>query len=450
MDNLNCFNPFWRPTKPKSAVEDDLTRAYLVLLRLSPQALSHFLNLVDQKLAPPFSLPANDILAMQLSSIQTQLGSVKQETGTVISVLIRNSGPTINHQVQWSNRQPIYDGLICYDPSLIFIIEAKLDDIGPLSQLDPAISSFSVITQQGIKNNRAPYATTLDVAPNDVKLYQDVIVLEWRDIISGLGSLFSPGNIRNRCSNPLTNQEMTLYEDFFEFVDSHFSYLGPYKNLQVCNHQSVLLGKRCDSILGQVAKNLQLPNQVLSYSRVDGNYITLSKASVERLWFVFLETSDSLRLSVYPGDTVNQAKRLFDQTNLAVIEQLKAKDWLVEPNLHFSFIRQHQVWSVQSSKVPLKVYWDYWIQHKADIKQWGRPDWTRLMNELQKAGLMNSTDIQNFDDKFTKTTRQAANVIPGLSIEYHWALSSASGLDLKGGLVQEVEVKANELLQVLP
>jgi hypothetical protein len=447
MNKLNYFtlSPIGQITK-----ENGLTKAYLALLRLSPQAMNHFLNLVDRKL-PVSRLPPLNQLSAQLSTVLTQVTSIPQSTGTLLSILLRHANTQKPHDIVWSERQPVYDGLICFDPSIILTIETKFRDIGDLTQLNPAISSFhDEETQQIIKSDPNPYNNDLKELPDSVKLYQYPIILEWPEILNGLCDLYLAGSLDNKCSGPLSNIEATLFQDFFDFIQTNFHHygLGPYSNLKICNHIPILVQRRCDSILGEIAKNLPSCQTELAYSKSDGWYISLEKESVKRLRLCYLDDSKSIRLGFYLGDTVNQARNLFGKADLTNVREFN-DPWRAKPNLHFSYSTSHLIWPDECcNRLGLETYLDYWANHQDSIRQWKSNEWPKLMEELQKSGQVNQADLNEFEVKFKK--RRTMNLCPGVALEYHWTLNEASTLDDKNQFIEAVMKKSEKVLKSVP
>jgi hypothetical protein len=125
LERLNCFNPFqskcpWH--------EDQLTRAVIVAVRMVPLALSVFLDLIRDKheiqgsaskLPSMTDLPTNDF------KLYTQKSSVPQSTGRLVSALMTDESWTPENAIRNSDQGARYDGVLCFDPAWIIVIENK-------------------------------------------------------------------------------------------------------------------------------------------------------------------------------------------------------------------------------------------------------------------------------------------------------------------------------------
>ena len=121
MNRLNAFAQF---ESKKETHEDTLTRAFLVVLRLVPQAHERFLSPVAAKRTSPPALPNLSVIDRNSVVFETQTGSFAP-AARLLSILLTDShfGETIS--VAAHPRTPIYDGVISYAQDWVFIIENK-------------------------------------------------------------------------------------------------------------------------------------------------------------------------------------------------------------------------------------------------------------------------------------------------------------------------------------
>jgi hypothetical protein len=128
MDRLNYFNPY---QSKGEWFEDQLTRAFLVVVKMVPLALSGFLDLIREKQTAAKSERPISSFSELLNydfGFYTQRVEVPQTTGRLISVAMTEEGWT--HEapialIEESERNPVYDGVLCFDPEWIVIIENK-------------------------------------------------------------------------------------------------------------------------------------------------------------------------------------------------------------------------------------------------------------------------------------------------------------------------------------
>lgn len=121
MNRLNYFNPY----NSKSADhEDQLTRAYLVLLRISFQAFSSFINYLNRENKNSEKFKLEDIIEDDWS-FETQRSDPDIDSNYLVSVLITDKQIDGKVTVEPSARGARYDGLIAIRKKITFIIENK-------------------------------------------------------------------------------------------------------------------------------------------------------------------------------------------------------------------------------------------------------------------------------------------------------------------------------------
>jgi hypothetical protein len=127
MDRLNYFNPY----QSKDAHnEDQLTRAYLTLLRHSYHAFATFYEycVYNHQLdaaKEEHRIPLFDLLGMGWE-LSTQKGNPLIETEWLLSVLITDTHLKDNYSaLEKSDRNARYDGIITFGNKLTLIIEVK-------------------------------------------------------------------------------------------------------------------------------------------------------------------------------------------------------------------------------------------------------------------------------------------------------------------------------------
>lgn len=400
MNFLNYFEPY---VSKNPWHEDQLTRAFLVTMRFVPLVQAAFLDLVreaqtsakSQHIVPAFSALESEC------SIQTQVGSILQEGGTLVSVLMTDEHWTPQNAIEASERGARYDGLVCYPPGWILVIENK-----PWSnnvwegQLSPNL-----------------------VAGSAVQIDRALAVVSWRTLIERLNSLLERKLIHG--------SECLIVEDFFEFVDQHFSYLNPYGSFSQCKGRRFLLEKRCVAILESIA-----PGKVRR--RQGGDYfIELAAGPATDAYFYpdrdYPETGEnsdwSVAVNIYPGDTIRQARKLFENVRMDEFLGLEESGWIIEPNLHFAFMAKHLCWA-KGTRVSTRDYFDYW-RGEGEIGQIQRDSagFKAYFQQLQEDGMISPSDIAQLERHFTNTTRQSINTCPGFRVSFSWSKSEAERVD---------------------
>src|ERR1022692_3968992 len=331
MNHVNYFAPFESrlPTH-----EDQLTRAFLVVLRLVPMAQAAFLDLVRDKIPQDSERMIPPLSALQKTcEFGTQVGKINQSTGTLISVLITDEHWVASKDVAVSDRGARYDGVMYLGPEWIVSIENKP-------------RSYNV--WEGQLSPNLPIGSEVEVAKTPV-------VLTWDVIISRLDAV--------RRQGLLSWAEGQLVDDFLEFVSENFAFLNPYKSFGACRGDHYLTTKRCWSVLREIAPG------AVKYHRDNAEYVEIPSAGAARKIFLNPEQAEPGRmvLAIYPGDTVAQSQAFFEAADRDTFLGLQGKGWTIQGNLHFSFMATNLVWPATALSVA--DYFDFWDRNRTKIRQ---------------------------------------------------------------------------------
>lgn len=192
-DTLNFFDP----NKDIPAHhENQLTRAFLVVLRMSPWAHQVWLS---------FAAPSRKLCSLPRPSFDTQkwrmFSSVPVVTEPIhgISVLQSADVKEVQGAVQASDRGQVLDGIVRYGDELLIVIETKLD--GP------------VATGQ---------AQNLNLHGAHVSFDGGVQPVNWRELLAAWSELIE--------SDVVTIAERTIISDFLDFVDQYFPATGTFRD----------------------------------------------------------------------------------------------------------------------------------------------------------------------------------------------------------------------------
>jgi len=400
-DTLNIFDP----NKDIPAHhENQLTRAFLIVLRISPAAHQVWLSLAAPhrrlyQLPRPWSF---DTQRWQM------FDSPREVTEPIdgVSVLLAADVQPVHGSVQTTDRGQVLDGIVRYGDELLIVIETKLD--GP------------VATRQ---------ARDLNVHGAQVRFDDGVQTVSWRDLLAAWYDLIESG--------VAVGAEGAIVVDFLDFVERHFPRLGPFATLGRCKNHSFRVKRRLSAVLdeigGGVTKDwLELP----------------SRSTVDRAYLEFQEPSQHIRLDVYLADTLTQAKAFYTSRE-AVSSVLSLRDggWNVQPNFHFAFMARGLVWT--TSDAQLEKYVAYWCEQIGDVGVIPREKWEEFWRGLVELRFARSDERILFDQSFTNTRRNLATPRPGLHCSYSWQLSEAEHLDDDGRLVAAVEEQLNVMLRAL-
>jgi len=219
--------------------------------------------------------------------LDTQKRKVETAGGNVVSVLLTDRHwDSSECVVRLSDRKATYDGIISCPPDWTILIENKpnADNVWQ-EQLMPSRHSFED-------------PETLTVQPK-------LVVILWSELIERLTTLMSSRSVLGRA-------EALMVEDFLDLMDSEPRWRGlnPFTTLRICKDDPYRLRRRCSSILEELA-----PDGIV-VQRGQRAGLQLTEFSRQRpcrfAWLGPTDTSSGnweLVLSLYPGDTINQARR---------------------------------------------------------------------------------------------------------------------------------------------
>jgi hypothetical protein len=401
-DVLNFFEPYG---DLPAHHENQLTRAFLVVLRISPAAHQAWLSLVapNHKL---YKLPQERRYDTQRRRIfdSTPDGDEPIEG---ISVLQAADAQAVEGPIQITDRGQVLDGIVQYGDKLVIVIETKLDG--------------SVDTRQ---------AQELNVHGARVRFDRPVHV-SWRDLLESWSDLVA--------REIVAGAERAVLVDFLDFVDRNFPHLGPFTTLRRCEGHPFRVTRRLHAVLGQIADGppadpLDLPG----------------RATVKHTYLDYVESSKHIRLTLYPADTLTQARAFYARPGAPdALLALRERGWGVEANFHFGYMPRGYSWTTADAK--LEQYVAYWCERIKTTVAVPRERWEEFWAELVHRQFARTDEKRQFDQEFTNTIRQSAAPRPGLMCSYLWPLSEAERLDDpdRNQLVDAVAKQLNVVLHAL-
>jgi hypothetical protein len=149
-----------------------------------------------------------------------------------------------------------------------------------------------------------------------------------------------------------------------------------------------------------------------------------------------------IELSIYPGDTVTQAKAFLSRVDVDKVYALAEQHWGVWPNFHFAFMATNLHWGHVS--LGLKEYLEFWKHNQDRIGQVRRDQFLPLFEAFHKDGLLGEDDLPELQKKTTETRREVINICPGIGLAYRWSLDKAAELDRRRELEKQVYERASE------
>jgi hypothetical protein len=413
MHRLNAFAQF---ESQKGSYENPLTRAFLVVLRLVPQAHARFLSLIAAKRTAASALPNLSIIGGNNVVFQTQTGSFPRAT-RLLSILLTDRDPGERIPVAAHPRTAVYDGVIAYAQDWVFIIENKprCENVWK-EQLSP-----------GEK----------DVQETEVEVEGTAVILEWQDVLRELATLIE--------SRALEHAASGLVADFLDFVYDNFPFLNPYDTLGPCGDNKELLNNR-----------YRLAMEAITQSPVDyrpgwGYYMRFHGGASQdvRLDAEGAGADLMLRLSLHPGDTQNKAKLLYNALDVQRICPLQKNGWQVKPNFHLAFRSDNLVHC--KGTMPLLDYIAFWQENQDLIHQMPcgpesevRELFKKYVELLARKGIISDDEKPAIFKVTVESNHTKINVCPGISLFYRWEMCNAVGLDRRDLFVAEVRARLQE------
>jgi len=399
MNRLNCFNSYLN--KPFNH-EDQLTRAYLVLLSYSYHALNGFYELCRPVIEHDNSVhePLSFFDLMQEDwSIETQRSNPHIGTARLLSVLLTDKQlqSAQSTTVEADDRNARYDGILQFGDKLSIIVEVKPRSENVwFNQLNPSRENLS----------------------NDTYIYENPVHLEWKSIIQQLNKLLT--------FPALTEIERKMINDFLDLVDQHFGHLNPYDNLALCKNNTELIQRR----INQVLKELVLNEDLVRYHRGWGHYIDVSFPDLKKVGCIF---------------TQGQAKAFYNkQLNLQILND---PNWSVNSNFHFSFQSTNMLYLYGSEA---EKYVNYWTQNQHILNQHPKEEIKGFVDDMLDAQIItNYPNIwEDLEDKILSKNYTVVNICPGLGLTYKLEAKDAERMDQQGQLISLIKDKITEGLSI--
>ena len=201
--------------------------------------------------------------------------------------------------------------------------------------------------------------------------------------------------------------------------------LTPYRTFSLCGNRLPALRRRSVRLVDALASRAGL--------EIRDNWDLFRPQKIAERIRISVEPEPMLTVNLWPADTVRQARHFYEMVDRTAF--LGLDDWKVGPNLHFSYMNQHQVWA--ETRWANSTYFDYF----EDGQVYGQMDQARLVplaEQWESQGLITQDDLDNIEYQFKSTKRKTLNVIPGFSVSRVWNLNAVIGMEQRGELEASV------------
>jgi len=392
--------------------EDNLTRAFLLVLRGVPVAHAAWLDLVDRAHRANHGTGVPRLHELPAPRVDTQVGSVSSTAKEVISLVQTDEEVFKDQDIQPSQRKQILDGVVVYD-QLALVIENKPSHLN--------------IWEGQLQIN----------VPEGVSLNPRTACITWKDIVEAWGRLLEAGH--------LGAAEAVLLGDFLDYVEEHFATLRPYSKVGLCGTDHDRLRRRCKALLINLAGEKQV-----KYHRGWGWYIALEKAQPATQLGLSCEGEGEdtcLLFDVALGDTTSQGRLMMENLALESILELEEHGWEVRTNFHYMHMQKILWWS--TAMTSLQKYWSLWEEHPEWLRQWKESEFEEAWRTMLNSGLVKETDRVAFEESVLNTNRTKINFCPGITMQRRWPVDEATLLDSRGTLENEIGQAIQEVAVAL-
>lgn len=394
-NHMNVFEPY---VSKAAHHEDALTRAFLLVLRGVPVAHAAWLGLVDRAHRAAGGSGVPWLHELGTPTVRTQTAQVEGHVKRVISLVQTDEIYFKDGDAAASERRQVLDGVVTYDEALAIVVENKP-------------------RRENIWDGQ------LDInVPAGVVLDPKSACVTWKDIVSAWGGLLEAGH--------LGSAESVLLGDFLDYVEEHFAHLRPYSKVALCGHDEGRLKRRCRMLLQSMAGE-----QHVQYHRGWSWFILLAEGqSARQVGLMPKRGSDGLALvaEIDPGDTMGQAKKLYENCALDEVLSLRDHGWTVEPNLHVAHMTLNLLWT--HTTLPIDAFWRFWVENPKWLRQCSRDRFEETFTSLVANGLASEADRAAYQAKVVTTRRETFNMCPGLTLRWRVRLDDAAVMDQRGQL----------------
>lgn len=392
MAEVDIYSPF---RKRPEGHEDRLTWGFMVTLKYVPELQQLLRESVLRRL-PTGKWPTSS--GWEPAAVATQAHQLGTGASFVVSILLSDAFLGSPVEVQKSERGARYDGVVEYSDGLVLIIENKPHhtDVWP-GQLSPGLASFG---------------SNADA----VEVFERAISLEWAEILEGI--------LNYAGSEVASYSAKHLARDFLGFVEDLHPHLSPYRTFELCGHRREALDRRIEALIESLGRGLGFD---VGFRPGSKPYLDLPNEVVRQVHLTVDRDREGnslvLRQSIWPGDTVRQARAFLERVDQDAFLSLPDASWKVRTNLHYSHMQKHLVWAETSLSV--SDYLAYFATHPEEIgrRQFEEVTLSDLCDRWRDVGLVSDSDVESLHHAFGETRRSFLNVIPGFELTREWSMS---------------------------
>lgn len=404
-ENLRHLNTFVHYERKPHNHEDNLTRAFLLVLRGVPVAHAAWLELVDQSHRAQGGTGVERLHGLPAPRFATQTASLPDGIKRIISLVQTDEQIFSSPDLASSDRRQVLDGVVSYDEFAI-VIENK--------------PHYRNIRPEQLRVN----------VPKGVVHDTRAACVAWKDVVLAWGRLLEARHV-----GPA---DAVLLGDFLDYIETYFPRLRPYSKVGLCGNDVDRLRRRCVELVKSIAPN--------SYRHHRGWAETIRLAPGQCALMVgcaALPRGNDVDITVEfdPGDTTAQARLLYTKVEASRVFDLGSRGWRVTPNLHLAYMTTNIVF--MSVQMEPAAYWSTCASACREpnygwIRTWRRAEHEKLFEFLVSQRLASRSDRKEFDRCLSSTPRDKINVCPGITMRWSVPIDEAAVLDARGQLEKRV------------
>ena len=407
MDPINLFSRYEGGEDPE---EDQLSRAFLTQLRLSPVAHMTFLDLIRERQGERSAsrISPSELLGNPVE-IATQECQLRRGGGRLFSVVLTREPWRTERRVEPTVKDRRYDGVVYYGDEAVIIIENK-----PRED-EARLKAISVLLEHEMCPN-VPTDGEFNIDPYAVNVLWSEILERWMKLAD---------------SDMLQRSERLALRDFQELVQTMFPDLFPYSSIRSCAQAVGPLRERCGAILKLIAADRVRREGIREY------YLSLGSGPVAKIYLGPDPVEDSrvlpverIRLQMFPALMTGQAQEFYRDAELNPDSflALVGQGWHLAPHLVFR-VRGSGPKFEAKIVCDLPRYFGFW----RDNPKWTRGNMPREFaaeqwwSKLVEAGIVEEEQGRALLGAFTE--REGINACPGWKLSFPWNLDQAEQLD---------------------
>lgn len=406
--HLNTFVHYER--KPHNH-EDNLTRAFLLVLRGVPVAHAAWLELVDLSHRARGGAGVDRLHELPAPRFATQTASLPEGVKRIISLVQTDEKIFSNPDLKSSDRRQVLDGVVSYDEFAI------------------------VIENKPHHRNIRPEQLQVNV-PKGVVHDARAACVAWKDVVLAWGRLLEARHV-----GPA---DAVLLGDFLDYIETYFPRLRPYSKVGLCGNDTDRLQRRCAELVKSIAP--------ASYRHHRGWGATVRLVPGQCALMVgcaALPRGNDVDIVVEfaPGDTTAQARLLYTKVDAARVLELSSRGWRIAPNLHLAHMTKNLVYT--SVQLHPSEYWSVCARACREpnygwVRMWRRAEHQKLFEFLVSEKLAAPSDQKEFERHLGRTHRDKINVCPGITMRWPLPTDEAAVLDTRGQLERRVRQAMEE------